>query len=234
MELLHFVETSYMPIYEQLQLEEALLRASDSNWCLINAGSSPAIVMGISGCPEKLINFHKIKKAPIPIIKRFSGGGTVVVDHNTLFVTLICNGAAVKIPAFPQHILEWNKSLYHSLLKDHPFDAKENDYIIGERKFGGNAQYIQKGRWLHHSSLLWDFNPDHMEYLLLPPKMPDYRKKREHTEFLCCLKDYVSNIQQVKKMIRDRLEDRFDVRTYTISDAKKNLSLPHRKSTTLT
>ena len=38
------------PILQQLQLEEALLRADKANWCIINDGTpSPAIVMGISG-----------------------------------------------------------------------------------------------------------------------------------------------------------------------------------------
>ena len=40
-----------VPILQQLRLEEALLRADDANWCIINDGSAtPAIVMGISGC----------------------------------------------------------------------------------------------------------------------------------------------------------------------------------------
>lgn len=39
-----------MPILQQLQLEEALLRATNSNWFLINDGTpQPTVVMGISG-----------------------------------------------------------------------------------------------------------------------------------------------------------------------------------------
>ena len=39
-----------MPILQQLQLEEALLRADGGNWYLLNDGTpEPAIVMGISG-----------------------------------------------------------------------------------------------------------------------------------------------------------------------------------------
>lgn len=40
-----------LSILRQLQIEEALLRATRDNWCLINDGcGDPAIVMGISGC----------------------------------------------------------------------------------------------------------------------------------------------------------------------------------------
>ena len=34
--------------------------------------------MGISGKPEELVNLDRLS---IPLIKRFSGGGTVVVDE---------------------------------------------------------------------------------------------------------------------------------------------------------
>lgn len=38
------------PILQQLQLEEALLRADAGNWFLINDGTpDPAVVLGISG-----------------------------------------------------------------------------------------------------------------------------------------------------------------------------------------
>lgn len=39
-----------VPILRQLHLEEALLRADDANYCIINEGTpEPAIVLGISG-----------------------------------------------------------------------------------------------------------------------------------------------------------------------------------------
>ncbi len=48
---LKLLRLSGMPILEQLNLEEALLRATTSNWMLINDGAADcAVVMGISGC----------------------------------------------------------------------------------------------------------------------------------------------------------------------------------------
>ena len=39
-----------MPILEQLRLEEALLRATNQNWMVLNDGTpGPTVVMGISG-----------------------------------------------------------------------------------------------------------------------------------------------------------------------------------------
>lgn len=56
--------------------------------------------MGISSNDE-LVHTEEAYKLNIPIIKRFSGGGTVVVDEDTLFVTFIFNTQDVKVPLFP-------------------------------------------------------------------------------------------------------------------------------------
>ena len=68
------------------------------------------------------------------------------------------------------------------------FILTENDYALGERKMGGNAQAIVKGGWLHHTSFLWDYEDQNMEYLVLPGKRPKYRGDRPHRDFLVKLK----------------------------------------------
>ena len=49
------------------------------------------------------------------------------------------------------------------------------DYCFGDVKFGGNAQAITKQRFLHHTSLLWDYKKERMKLLKHPAKIPDYR-----------------------------------------------------------
>jgi hypothetical protein len=45
-----FLKLAALPILQQLQLEEALLRATTHNWFLINEGTpAPSIIMGVSG-----------------------------------------------------------------------------------------------------------------------------------------------------------------------------------------
>ena len=55
-----------LPIYEQLCLEEGLLRANNENWVIINHGSPKAIVMGISARPEEVVDLALAKKNNIP------------------------------------------------------------------------------------------------------------------------------------------------------------------------
>lgn len=219
-----------MPVFQQLQLEEALLRADQRNWCIINEGTPPAIVMGISGRFESLVNQPLIKLKPVPVIRRFSGGGTVFVDDNTHFVTFICNSEEVGVKCYPEKVHHWSASLYQPIFAHAGFRLVENDYVLGHRKFGGNAQYLRKERWLHHSSLLWDYHPERMEYLLIPSKMPEYRKRRSHTDFLCKLNDVISK-DAFDKGLLDELRKRFVLELKTLSDVKKTLEEPHRKAT---
>jgi lipoate-protein ligase A len=203
---LHLIHLKNVPILEQLQLEEALLRTDTRSFCLINEGSSRAIVMGISGEPAALINQTSVKKENIPVIKRFSGGGTVIVDENTLFVTFIMDKGAIDVAPFPEPILRWSTNLYEKAWEIPHFHLRENDYCIGEHKCGGNAQYIKKDRWLHHTSFLWDYKEENMGHLLLPQKRPKYREDRTHKDFLTRMKQFGpvdTYIEKLKSALRE-------------------------------
>ena len=233
---LNLLSLKNTPIFQQLQLEEALLRADDRNWCVINEGSPPAIVMGISGQPELLIDKSRLKHHPVPVIRRFSGGGTVFIDEQTYFITFICNSQEMNVGQYPDKVLQWSAGFYGKVFPSLNFRLAENDYVLGDRKFGGNAQYLRKDRWLHHSSLLWDFNPSNMEYLLFPPKTPKYREQRGHTDFLCRLKDHYS-IESGKEVFKlnlfKALENHFKVEEVSLDIAELALMKVHRKATTL-
>lgn len=233
MTLLHLLQLSQVPILEQLRLEEALLRSDQRNWCIINVGSPPAIVMGISSQPSEMIHYERFKQAPVPLIRRFSGGGTVFIDEQTYFVTFICQASSVSISPYPESIMRWTEQIYQQLLTPLPFTLKENDYVLGHQKFGGNAQSIIKNRWLHHSSLLWDYSPANMDYLLFPKKKPLYREQRPHPEFLCRLKDYWPHSASFKDYFTDQLKLKFQVQEVNKEDIQDKLALSHRKATTL-
>lgn len=230
---LHLIQLLNYPILQQLQLEEALLRSDKRNWCIVNQGSPPAIVMGISGKTELLVNSKRMAENPVPLIRRFSGGGTVFVDEYTCFVTFICNSEQINIPCCPERVLQWSAAIYKETLPDIDFHLRENDYAIGNRKFGGNAQYFCKGRWLHHSSLLWDYDPKNMEYLLFPPKTPKYRQQRNHNEFLVRLKDAYPCKNAFRRSILNTLHRSYSIVETDLSEVDHLLNHSHRKATTL-
>lgn len=52
-------------------------------------------------------------RAGMPLIKRFSGGGTVVVDADTLFATVIMNAAALPdVECYPRPVMRWSERFY--------------------------------------------------------------------------------------------------------------------------
>lgn len=229
---IHLIHLQNTSIFDQLQIEEALLRLNEENWCLINEGSPPSIVMGISGKAEELINKNHIEAAPIPVIKRFSGGGTVVVDEDTLFVSFIFQKDTHDFPCYPEPILRWSEKFYQEALSIPNFHLLENDYVIGKHKCGGNAQYIKKHRFVHHTTFLWDYKEKHMDYLLHPPKAPEYRAARLHHDFLCKLKDYLSTKNHFIEAIKQMLSRRYNLVLTPLKAVSPLLETPHRQTTT--
>ncbi len=214
------------PILDQLRLEEALLRTDQRNWCLINQGSSPAIVMGISGKAERLVH----PDSPLPVIRRFSGGGTVVIDANTLLVTLICNRSALSIEPYPEPILRWMASLYSPLFSQ-GFALSENDFTLHGKKFAGHAQYLSKDRWLHHSTILYDYDDQTMDYLLLPERQPKYRQNRPHRDFVCRLNEHLADPSLLFQGLLEQLTNHFTLVEASDLDVHGILNRPHRKAT---
>eukprot|EP00252_Welwitschia_mirabilis_P010167 TRINITY_DN2332_c0_g1_i2.p1 TRINITY_DN2332_c0_g1~~TRINITY_DN2332_c0_g1_i2.p1 ORF type:complete len:222 (-),score=19.30 TRINITY_DN2332_c0_g1_i2:75-740(-) len=154
---------------------------------------------------HELIEVQSVFRDKIPVIKRFSGGGTVIVDRDTVFVTLICNRNAIpNLQPYPRPIMSWTEQLYSSVFHGlHKFRLRENDYVLGDRKFGGNAQSITKDRWLHHTSFLWDFKAQNMGYLKLPSRSPKYRVERSHNDFLIPLKEKMhSRLMFLEKLVQ--------------------------------
>lgn len=227
---INLLKLNNLPIFDQLQIEEALLRAHDENWFVINIGSPRAIVLGISGKKEQLIDLEKVKDNNVLMLKRFSGGGTVIVDENTVFTSFILRRDVLDFEPFPEPILRWTASFFKEALNLREFDLRENDYIIGDKKVAGNAQYLKKDRWLHHTTFLYDYKKENMDFLLMPGKTPKYRNKRAHSDFLTPLKSFFQSKEAMALAITDYLSNIFTVEEKTVEDALAIRGKSHRKT----
>lgn len=229
---LKFLHTKNLNILAQLKIEETIIRTDNCPWCIINEGSPPSIIMGISNTPEKLLNISLIKKNNIPVIKRFSGGGTVVVDNDSIFVTFIFPKKIIPF-SYPEEIFNWNVNFYKKVFPLPDFSLTENDYTISNRKCGGNAQYIKKDKWLHHTCFLWDFNKKNMQFLQIPSKAPTYRCNRNHQDFLCCIKNHFPSKQIFISKIIEKLEENYSLEQISLENTIKYMESDHRKTTKL-
>jgi lipoate-protein ligase A len=226
-ESIYFVKCPRGSILDALRLEEALLRVDDRQFCLVTHGVLPAIVLGISGKVEELVDEERAERLGLPLIRRFSGGGTVVVDEETIFFTLIGGGNWL-----PKELLKFTETLLRPVFPPF-FSLRENDYVFDDKKVGGNAQYLAKNRFLHHTSFLYDFSPERMACLKHPVKEPIYRAGRAHKEFITTLKPYFP----IKEIFDEKLEEAltvfFKVERLCYEEIKDLVNKPHRKGSVM-
>ena len=248
-----------VPILDALRLEEALFRADARSWLITNVwddaaggrgadgrctltgqhrqdSEATAIVLGISGKAHELVHLDRARAAGVPLCRRFSGGGTVIVDTSTVFVTFLVAGDALpEVAPYPEPMLRWTSGLYDDALRRcgvGGFATHANDYCIDDRKFGGNAQSISGKRWLHHTSLLMDYEPQRMSLLQMPAKRPEYRASRAHDDFVRGLSAAgVASKAQLLDAIVAAAAERFELREVGVEDTEAARAAKHRKTT---
>lgn len=219
------------PIFEQLALEEALFRTSADNWCLINSGSPPAIVLGLSQKKEEMVDQENASKQHIPLIRRFSGGGTVLIDEDTLFFTLIFNHKDAIYPIYPQNIHQWVHTCLLAAFLPYNLLLREHDFALHDKKIGGTAQSISKNRLVHHTSFLWSWKAERLALLRHPLNEPLYRAKRTHEHFMGRLSDHFHSLDQLQQQVIHCLEQQYAIHRISRETASEFLTLPHRKAT---
>lgn len=77
---------------------------------------------------SELLELGFVLRDEVPVIRRFTGGGTVIVDHGTIFVTLICNKDDVPgVQPYPRSIMSWSGLVYGQVLRGiGDFQLREN------------------------------------------------------------------------------------------------------------
>lgn len=78
--------------------------------------------------PAELLDIRSVLRDKVPVIRRFTGGGTVIVDRGTIFVTFICNKDDVPaVQPYPQPIMSWSSVLYNKVFQGvGDFKLREN------------------------------------------------------------------------------------------------------------
>jgi lipoate-protein ligase A len=186
-----------------LALDEALLLAAEESggpevlrfWEL----PTYAVVLGAGGSVAIDVNAAACARDGVPILRRASGGGTVVVGPGCLCYSLVlaANGAPQlgDIRASNRSILGRIAAALEPIVVA-TFEGS-SDLAVEGLKVSGNAQ--QRKRWfiLHHGTLLYRFDPALLErYLHEPERRPDYRRNRSHAEFVANLPITVEELKR--------------------------------------
>jgi lipoate---protein ligase len=186
---------------ENLACEEALLGACDENggeevlrfW---EARETFAVV-GYANKIATEVNVEACAAKGVPIIRRCSGGGTVLQGAGCLNYALILritdDGPCRTITSANQFIMERNRAAIETLFlkseignrKSEILASGHTDLALNGRKFSGNSQRRKKNFLLFHGTFLLNFDLALVsEFLRMPSLQPDYRSSRSHNDFL--------------------------------------------------
>jgi lipoate-protein ligase A len=190
---MRFLDLSLSTLPENLALDEALLLVAEDG----SGGEvlrlwewpAPAVVLGSAGQLAADVDEEACRADGVPICRRSSGGGTVLLGPGCLLFSLVLaydRAAALReIPSSYLYILGRVAAALAETRTGIEL-AGTSDLALAGRKFSGNAQQRKRNHLLHHGTLLYAFPIEHVgRYLRTPSRQPEYRAGRGHAEFLC-------------------------------------------------
>ncbi len=147
------------------------------------------VVIGYANKVTSEVNVELCQAREIPILRRCSGGGTVVQGAGCLNYSLILNFAENEflqtITRANQFIMERHRELFRTRLHESVEIEGHTDLAISGVKFCGNAQRRKKNHLLFHGTFLLGFDLPLIQQLLkMPSYQPTYRNNRSHQEFV--------------------------------------------------
>ena len=192
-----FLDHTCPRIAADLALDEALLIAADTNpkgpIACLRLWEPPgyAVVLGASGRVEAEVHREAIEADSVPIARRSSGGGTVVVGPGALNVTVILPRdhapGLEAVEAAQGYVLERIAASIRSEIPEVQV-LGSGDLTLEGRKIAGSAQRRLKTCFLVHATILHDFPLGRIDrYLREPARQPHYRRGRPHSEFVANL-----------------------------------------------
>ena len=190
---------------ENLACDEALLDFAEEQ---VTAGASTGfgggilrfwestryfVALGYGKELSKEVNVEFCRRNTIPVLRRCTGGGTVLQGPGVLNYALILNvdsqAPLQNITSTNRYIMEMHREAFTRLLGAPVEVSGHTDLAIGGLKFSGNAQRRRKRHVLFHGCFLLHMDIDIMEQALpIPAVKPAYRLERTHREFLLNLK----------------------------------------------
>jgi lipoate-protein ligase A len=194
---------------ENLALDEALLIAAEagSGGEVLRLWELPtlAVVLGSGGSVSIDVNVPACEADGVPILRRSSGGGTVLLGPGCLCFSLVLAYERApgldQIPVSNRYVLHRIRSALDSVVPNTKFEGTSD--LATDRteplKFSGNSQQRKRRYFLHHGTLLCRFDLALIpRYLNSPERQPGYRHDRSHADFVTNLE---VDAEQVKRLL---------------------------------
>jgi lipoate-protein ligase A len=206
-----WLPTECSTVAGNLALEEALLdEAHDAGWdgrvVRLWAPRDHAVVIGSSSRLHREVDVAACLESGIPILRRPSGGATVLVGPGCLMWAVVERfpGGTPGLDSIHAACLDpLREALARRGLPVRR--AGTSDLVVGDRKVAGNALRVRREAVLYHGTILDSFDIDLIDRLLPhPPREPEYRGSRRHTDFL-------ANLAVGRALVEEALREAFAV-----------------------
>jgi lipoate-protein ligase A len=165
-----------------------------------------AVVLGSANDADLEVNLQSCAKKDIPVLRRYGGGGTVVLYPGCVVVSI---GCWVKDQFNNSRYFKGiNQALIKALGKQWPTmqelgQAGISDIVFGEKKVAGTSLFRSRNYLLYQASILVDLDIELVGSLLRhPTREPDYRRGRPHSDFLAGLIDIDPNVASAAEVVR--------------------------------
>jgi lipoate-protein ligase A len=188
---------------ENLALDEALTASLDQGrgtetlrfW----ESPRPVVVLGNSSKIQADVHIEACARDQVPILRRASGGGTVVLGPGCLNFALVLSLEKRPDLRDVRRSYTW---ILGGIARALGLDGLEirgvSDLAWNGRKVSGNAQRRTRTALLHQGTILYALDPGlATQTLREPSRQPAYRQGRHHAAFL-------GNVPMTSHAIKDR------------------------------
>jgi lipoate-protein ligase A len=187
------LERTFSSPEENLACDEALLDAlEEASGGEVLRFWEPAqyfVVVGYTNNVASEVDIAACGARGIPVLRRCSGGGTVLQGPGCFNYSLVLRidaaGPLATISGANAFIMERHRLAVQRLITETVTVGGYSDLAIRNRKFSGNAQRRRQRSLLYHGTFLIDFDILLVEAVLKSPShQPQYRNNRPHEKFL--------------------------------------------------
>jgi lipoate---protein ligase len=147
------------------------------------------VVVGYSNRNAAEVNLEACQLQGIPVLRRCTGGGTVLQGpgclNYALVLPIVLAPDLATVTGTNTFVMRKQRDALVSLLGTEVCVQGHTDLALGSVKFSGNAQRRKRNYLLFHGTFLVDLDLARVgELLRFPSRVPEYRRERSHGQFL--------------------------------------------------
>jgi len=217
--MLYYIQSPVTDPYFNLALEQHVFDSLDQghSYFMLWQNES-AVIVGKHQNTIAEINAAYVREHGIAVVRRLSGGGAVYHDLGNLNFTFVVDGGGqgFDFSSFCKPV-----ALALTTLGAPVEISGRNDMTIAGKKFSGNAQYMKRGRVMHHGTLLYDSDLEAVGRALnVPPDKIESKGIKSVHSRVTNIKPYLAQDRPVawfRDALRDFMFKEHDMRVYTLA-----------------